>query len=145
MRITITDSDLKEERFRSDTAKICCSQTEILLPLKIKFAFLKFPPKINELIDFKAKKCSPTKNYRLMDHFEYSWAHFFIVFLCTSKFLSFYGQTRFFDYWLFCYANQSINKRFSILPILLFSARSRFSRCLIQRLFQQPEVNETGH
>ena len=53
--------------YGAGTAKICCSQTEILLPLKIKLlfsAFLKIvPQKIVEFIDFKAKKILTNQNY----------------------------------------------------------------------------------
>ena len=69
---------------------------------------------LNLLISKQKKICSSTKNYRIMNHFEFFWAHFSCsISVCQnfqSHFLSFYGQTGLF--WLFCYENQSIKKTF---------------------------------
>ena len=46
--------------FQADPAKIC-SQTEIRLPPKIKTAFWKFPSKIIEFNNFKAKNAQQLK------------------------------------------------------------------------------------
>ena len=56
----------------SDTAKTCCSLTEILLPLKIKstfFCFWEIFPGNYWIYWFQSKiKCQPTNNYRFKNH-----------------------------------------------------------------------------
>ena len=105
----------------TDTAKICCHQTKLLLPPKIKYAifsaFCKFSAKFIEFIGFKGKKCPVTKNYWIMNHFEIFELIFLGVFLCTLNF----SVTFFSILWsnetllvilVIWYENKCINKRF---------------------------------
>ena len=102
---------------QADSATICSSQTEILPPPKNKFAFfcfLDFFSKIIEFNDLKAKNVHQPKTIE-------SWTilNIFELFFCSISmyvkffghiFFSLYGQSRVF--WLFCFENQSIKKRF---------------------------------
>ena len=84
--------------------KLCCRP-------KFNLLFENFLRKLLNLLISKQKICSSTENYRVMNHFEYFWAHFSVCQNFQSHFLPFYGQTLVL-FWLFCYENQSINKTF---------------------------------
>ena len=76
-----------------DTVKICCSPTEILSPEIKSVLFLLFGNFFRKLFSlfFSKQKYAPTKNYRIMNYFQYFWARFSwifcVVFQCRSKFL----------------------------------------------------------
>ena len=76
------------------------------LKWKLRFSvFWKFPSKIVEFILFKAKICSQTKNYRIMNYYQYFWARFPMIFrvyvkIFSHTFFHFMKEETFFDYFV---------------------------------------------